>query len=255
MTGVDFSITGHLARVHLNRPDSLNAITPAMEDELASAWNRINEDDDIWVALLSAEGDRAFCAGADLASIENTPAYSFGGGLTGIGGPLVELRKPLVASVQGHAVGGGFELALCADILVVSETVQFKLPEVSAGLIDHCGVLHRAFRKLPYNVAMELVLTGREMKAEEAVRLGLANLVVKREELGTATLEVCQRLLDAPPLATQAAKEAANEGLKSPLQDALSRAYPGISRFRSSRDAAEALKALSERRAPRWNGD
>jgi crotonobetainyl-CoA hydratase len=254
MSHVDFSVTRHIARVHLNRPDALNAITPEMDDALALAWRRINEDSDIWVALLSAEGERAFCAGADLDSLSTAPAQAFGGGLTGIGGRLVELRKPLVAAVQGYAIGGGFELALCADLLVVSDTVRFRLPEVSAGLIDHSGVLHRAFRKLPYNVAMELVLTGRELRAHEAQCLGLANRVVGWDQLHDAALELCEKLLEAPPLATQAAKEAANDGLDRPLGDALGRTYPAITRFRNSHDASEAMEALSDRRTPEWSG-
>lgn len=226
-----------------------------MDEALAVAWQRINSDGEIWAALLTAEGERAFCAGADLANISSTTTRSFGGGLTGIGGPLVRLGKPLVAAVQGHAVGGGFELALCADVLVVSDTVQFKFPEVPTGLIDHSGVLHRAFRKLPYNIAMELVLTGRPLRAEEASRLGLVNQVVALDELHHAALRICERLLAAPPGAIHAAREAANEGLKLSLEDALARSYPAIARFRRSRDAEEAVRALADGRSPDWSGE
>lgn len=255
MSHVEFSVDRHIARVHLNRPEKLNAITPEMDDALAVAWNRIIEDGDIWVALLTAQGDRAFCAGADMNSVGATRQnQAFGGGLTGIGGPLVRLNKPLVAAVQGHAVGGGFELAMCADILIVSETARFSLPEVRSGLIDHGGVLHRAIRKLPYNIAMELILMGRSLPADEAVHHGLANKCVDAASLLSSALAMCEAIATAPPLATQAAKQAVEEGLTGSLEEALARNYPAIERYRSSQDCIEAMQSLKDRRPPHWIG-
>lgn len=255
MPQVEFTVENHVARIHLNRPEALNAITPAMDEALAAAWRQVNDTDDIRVALLTAEGPRAFCAGADIASgMSPTPAHAFGGGLTGIGGPLVKLRKPLVAAVRGHAVGGGFELAMCADILLVDGTAQFRLPEVSKGLIDHSGVLHRAARKLPLNVAMDLILTGRALGAEEAHQLGLASRLVDTNELLSAALEVCAAIANAPPLATQAAKEAVEDGLACSLEQALDRRYAGIVQFSASLDAREAINAMQEGRRPVWIG-
>jgi enoyl-CoA hydratase/carnithine racemase len=252
---VEFTIEGRIARVHLNRPEALNAITPEMDDALAAAWKRINADDEIWAALLTAQGSRAFCAGADVSSgLSDKSTRSFGGGLTGIGGPLVKLNKPLVAAVQGHAVGGGFELAMCADILVIDETAQFRLPEVQRGLINHSGVLHRASRKLPLNVALDLILTGRPMLADEALRLGLASRLVSYAELILAAHDICETIARASPLATQAAKATVTEGLEFTLEQALGRAYSGIWAFVQSQDGAEALAALQEKRAPMWVG-
>jgi crotonobetainyl-CoA hydratase len=255
MPDVEFSISGHVARVHLNRPAALNAITPAMDAMLADAWARVNADDDIRVALLTAEGMRAFCAGADItANFAAAPPIAFGGGLTGIGGPLLTLRKPLVAAVAGHAVGGGFELAMCADVLLIDATARFKLPEVPRGLIDHSGVLHRIVRRLPIAVAMDLILTGRTMDAGEAHRLGLSSRLVPAGELLPAALAVCGTIAQGPPLAMQAAKEAVDLGLAGPLADALGRSYPGIRAFRESDDAQEAARAAVERRPPVWTG-
>jgi len=252
---VEFSLEGHIARVHLNRPEALNAITPAMNDALAAAWVRINADESIRVGLITAEGTRAFCAGADVSSgLAQPGAHAFGGGLTGIGGPLVTLRKPLVAAVRGHAVGGGFELAMCADILLIDETAQFRLPEVPRGLIDHSGVLHRVARRLPLAIAMDMILTGRPMGADEAHRLGLASRLVPAEELLPAAFDVCAAIANAPPLAAQAAKEAVHSGLACSLEDALARSYRGIGEFRASHDAREAIDALNERRPPVWTG-
>src|SRR5690554_1112565 len=102
-----------------------------------------------------------------------------GGGLTGIGGPLVKLKKPLIAAVQGYALGGGFELAMCADIIVAANTTQFGLPETKVGIIGECGVVHRAVRQLPYRIAMAMILTGERLGAEDAYRYGLVNEVVE----------------------------------------------------------------------------
>jgi crotonobetainyl-CoA hydratase len=252
---VEFTIQGRIARVHLNRPEALNAITPEMDDALAAAWQRINADDEIWAALLTAQGDRAFCAGADVSSgLSDKSARSFGGGLTGIGGALVKLSKPLVAAVQGHAVGGGFELAMCADILVIDETAQFRMPEVQRGLINHSGVLHRASRKLPLNVALDLILTGRSMLADEALRLGLASRLVGCADLIPAAQDICETIARASPLATRAAKAAVAEGLEVTLEQALGRTYAGIQAFAASQDGTEALAALEGKRTPMWVG-
>lgn len=253
MTDVDVSVVNGVARVHLNRPKSLNAITPQMDAALAEAWAMINRDPDIRVALLSGEGSRAFCAGADLGSDWSAgPARAFGGGLTGVGGPLVQLAKPLVAAVQGHAVGGGFELALCADILVISDSAKFSLPEVQRGLIAHSGILHRAMRRLPPNVAMELILTGRQLPADEAVRLGLANKMVASSELLSAALDICHTIARGPLLAVQGALQAVREGVHLPIGDALAKSYAGIKKFSNSQDAREAIEALKEKRPPVW---
>lgn len=253
MPKIEFSIDGHIAHVRLNRPEALNAITPEMDDALAAAWERINEDADIWVALLTSEGSRAFCAGADFSSgLSKATPRAFGGGLTGIGGPLLKLNKPLVAAVQGHAVGGGFELAMCADIIIIDETAQFRLPEVQRGLIDHSGVLHRAARKLPFNIAMDLILTGRPLLADEALRLGLAGRMVASVDLFSAAFDICTTIANAPPLAVQAAKQAVEQGLECTLEQALGRSYAGIQRFAKSRDAAEAMAALREKREAVW---
>ncbi|HEY1586093.1 MAG TPA: enoyl-CoA hydratase/isomerase family protein, partial [Polyangia bacterium] len=141
MADVELSRDGHVAHVRLNRPKSLNAITHEMDQVLFDAWRDIDADPDVWVAVLSAEGERAFCVGADVSGgAERKRRMALGGGITGIGGPLVTLRKPLVAAVHGYVLGGGFELAMCADIIVTADTAQFGLPETKVGIIGECGV-------------------------------------------------------------------------------------------------------------------
>src|SRR5437867_8057268 len=185
MPDVEFSRDGHVAHVRLNRPTSLNAVTPEMDDLLFEAWNEINRDPDIWVVILSAEGDRAFCAGADVSGDHNGAKrrVAFGGGITGVGGPLVNVQKPLIAAVQGHVVGGGFEMAMCADIIVAADTAKFSIPETKAGIMGESGIMHRAVRQLPHRVAMAMIMTGERLGAEDALRFGLVNEVVPPEEL------------------------------------------------------------------------
>jgi crotonobetainyl-CoA hydratase len=255
MSDVEFKIDGRVASVRLNRPKSLNAITPRMDDALAEAWKQINDDPEIWVAILSAEGERAFCVGADVSGgAEGASRMALGGGLTGIGGPLVTLRKPLVAAVQGYALGGGFELALCADIIVATDSAQFGLPETKVGIIGECGVVHRAIRQLPYHVAMAMILTGERMPAAELRGYGLINEVVEPDQLMETALRWAKKLTDASPLAVQAAKDAALSRLGYPLEVALTAKFELIEAYASSGDRLEGRRAFTEKRAPVWQG-
>ena len=207
------------------------------------------------MAVLSAEGERAFCVGADVSGGAERPSrMALGGGLTGIGGPLVTLKKPLVAAVQGYALGGGFELALCADVIVAADTVQFGLPETKAGIIGECGVVHRAMRQLPYHIAMGLILTGDRMGAEDAQRYGLVNEVVEASELMAAANRWAAKIAAASPLANQAAKAAALGRLGYPLEVALATRFEEIEEYAYSEDKQEGRNAFVEKRKPEWRG-
>ncbi|MCW2672452.1 MAG: Crotonobetainyl-CoA hydratase [Frankiales bacterium] len=251
-----FEVDGHVARLTLNRPKALNSISHELDLELARAWDRIDEDPEIWVAVLGASGDRAFCAGADISGGAGAGAarLALGGGLTGIGGPLRVLKKPLIAAVHGYALGGGFELAMCADIIVAADNAKFGLPETKAGIIGECGVMHRAVRQLPYRIAMALVLTGERMTAEAALQHGLVNEVVPLVGLASSADAWAAKVCAASPLAVQAAKYAANRGLTSSLEDALSTKYEPIEQYAASDDVIEGRRAFEEKRAPKWTG-
>ena len=255
MSDIIFRKEGHVAHVRLDRPAGLNAITPEMDGTLADAWRTINDDPDIWVAILSAEGEKGFCIGADVSGgTDRSGRMALGGGLTGIGGPLVTLRKPLVAAVQGYCVGGGFELAMCADLIVAADTAQFGLPETKVGIIGECGVVHRAIRQLPHRVAMALILTGERIKADQALHYGLVNQVVPFAELGGAAQKWADKLLAASPLAVQAAKHAVLARRDMPLELALMSKFEPIEAYADSEDQKEGLAAASERRKPVWSG-
>jgi crotonobetainyl-CoA hydratase len=255
MADVEFTRDGHIAQVRLNRPLGLNAITQEMDDLLADAWREINADADIWCAILSAEGEKSFCIGADVSGgAERKSRLALAGGLTGIGGPWVQLTKPLIAAVQGFCVGGGFELAMCADVIVAADTAQFGLPETKVGIIGECGVVHRAIRQLPQKIAMAMILTGERIRADLALQHGLVNEVVPFAELAEAAQKWAAKIIAASPLANQAAKAAALGRLDYPLEIALMTRFEEIERYAQSQDKREGELAGAERRKPAWTG-
>jgi crotonobetainyl-CoA hydratase len=255
MPDIEFSVAGHVAQVRLNRPDGMNAITPAMDDLLYQAWLSIDGDPQVWCAILSAAGDRAFCIGADVSGgAERKTRMALAGGITGIGGPLLKLKKPLIAAVQGYCVGGGFELAMCADIIVAADTAQFGLPETKVGIIGECGVVHRAIRQLPHHIAMAMILTGERIKADLAERLGLVNQVVPAGELAATAQQWADKINAASPLANQAAKAAVLGRLGYPLEVALMSRFEEIEQYAESDDKHEGEQAAAQRRKPVWRG-
>ncbi|MDB5673297.1 MAG: Crotonase [Sphingomonas bacterium] len=255
MPDIDFTRDGHTAHVRLNRPQGLNAITPEMDDLLQDAWNTINADPEIWCVVLSAEGEKGFCIGADVSGgAERKTRMAVGGGLTGIGGPWLDVKKPLIAAVQGFCVGAGFELAMCADIIVAADTAQFGLPETKLGIMGECGVVHRAMRQLPHHIAMAMILTGDRIKADVAARFGLVNEVVPFADLADAARKWADKVNAASPLANQAAKAAALGRLGYPLDMALATRFETIEQYADSDDKREGDAARAEGRKPVWTG-
>lgn len=255
MADVEFSKDGNIARVHLNRPQGLNAITGEMDDLLFEAWREINSDPDIWCAILSAEGEKSFCIGADVSEgPERKTRMALAGGLTGIGGPMVTLTKPLIAAVQGFCVGGGLELAMCADLIVAADTAQFGLPETRHGIIGECGVVHRAIRQLPHHIAMAMILTGERIDATAAAQYGLVNEVVPYEGLADAATKWAGKIMKCAPRANYAAKAAALGRLGHPLETALMTRFEEIEQYAESADVRERNAASAEGRKPVWTG-
>lgn len=255
MADVEFSKDGNVARVHLNRPQGLNAITGEMDERLFDAWQEINADPDIWCAIISAEGEKSFCIGADVSEgPERKSRMALAGGLTGIGGPMVTLKKPLIAAVQGFCVGGGLELAMCADIIVAADTAQFGLPETRHGIIGECGVVHRAIRQLPHHIAMAMILTGERIDAAAAAQYGLVNEVVPYESLADAAAKWASKVTKCAPRANYAAKAAALGRLGYPLEVALMTRFEEIEQYAESVDVRERNAASAEGRKPVWTG-
>jgi Enoyl-CoA hydratase/carnithine racemase len=254
-SGVEFAKDGQVAHVTLDNPRALNAISPQMDDALFAAWNEINDDPDIWVAVLSATGEKAFCAGADVSGTEGPDRrMALGGGLTGVGGPLLTLRKPLIAAVQGYVIGGGCELAMCADIIVAADTAQFGIPETKVGIIGEAGIMHRAIRQLPHHIALAMILTGERLPAAKAEQFGLVNEVVPYADLAATAQRWAEKVTAGSPLAVQAAKDAALSRLGWPLDVTLATRYEPIEAYASSKDRLEGRAAFAEKRKPQWRG-
>jgi enoyl-CoA hydratase/carnithine racemase len=253
---------GRVAHVTLNRPHVLNAMDLRTHEALAAAWDRFEADDDVWVAVLSGAGDRAFSVGQDLterARLDEAgePPSTFGS-RGRPGWPRLterfDLAKPVVAKVRGYALGGGFELALASDLIVASDTAVFGLPEARLGLVPGAGGVFRLTRQMPYRVAMGHLMTGRRMSASRAYELGLLNEVVPDAELDQRVDEWVDDILRCAPLAVRAVKEAAAASATLPLREAFTSGYAWEERRRHSLDAKEGPRAFVERREPRWSG-
>ena len=244
----------HIAFITMNRPDVMNALHPPAHEELDGCWNDLAADDDVRVAILTGAGERAFSAGNDLkfqaqGGVVRMPATGFGG-ITA----RRDLWKPVIAAVNGVALGGGLELALACDIIVAAEHARLGLPEPRVGLMAAAGGVHRLPRHIPLKVAMGFMLTGRHMTAAEAFRVGLVNEVVPGPEVVPAAERWAKEILECSPLSVQATKQAALEGLGKPYFDALAGDYPLVRTLFRSEDFVEGPRAFAEKRKPYWKG-
>ncbi len=254
-----FEQRDHVAWITLNRPEVLNAMHPPMAAELREAWKKVRDDDDIWMGVLTGSGERAFSAGSDLkwraeqgeearqhnrSEVAETEALGFQRGK--------DCWKPLLAAVNGYAVGGGLELVLGCDIVVAAEHAQFGLPEVKRGLMADGAGIHRLLRRVPYSVAMGMVLRGQFIGAEEAQRVGLVNEVVPGEELRAAAERWVEQIMQCAPLSLQASKEAALRGLELPLWEAVAQNFPMAEKLYASEDFIAGPQAFAEKRKPEW---
>lgn len=181
MSTVLYRRDGAIARITLNRPQASNSLTAEMGERLREAWREVELDPAVDVVILAGAGERAFCAGVDLGELDPDPAEQRD--LTGLGGPKTVLAKPMVAAVQGYALGAGCKLAMCADVIVASHDARFGYPEARVGVIGDADFVHRPIRQLPRREAMATLLTGRLLGAERARRLGAVTEVVAADEL------------------------------------------------------------------------
>ncbi|MFE7561237.1 enoyl-CoA-hydratase DpgD [Kitasatospora sp. NPDC057500] len=249
-----------VAYVTLDRPEVLNAMDRRTHEELAAVWDDVEADDEVLVVVLTGAGERSFSVGQDLRERARIDADGAGATTFGSRGQpgwprLTErfgLAKPLVARVNGYALGGGFELALACDIVVASEDAVFALPEARLGLVPGAGGVFRLARQLPLKTAMGHLLTGRRLDAHTALRFGLVNQVVPADRLDDAVREWTDDLLRAAPLAVRAIKEAALRSLDLPLPEAFTADYVWERRRRLGADVVEGPRAFAEKRAPQW---
>ena len=262
---------GRTAFVTINRPEVLNALHYPANEELYDVWTDFMEDPDVWTAILTGAGDRAFCAGADIkymASLSERPssgAREAGDSRIQFAG-LVHRRitKPIIAAVHGYCLGGGLETAMSCDLVIASETARFGTPEIkNTGGYPSSGGVHRLPRHVPRKIAMQMLLTGDHIGAEEALRFGLINKVVPPEWLMPEAIALADRINDRPPVAARVIKELVDRSLDLPLEypvDPTLRAWDLDdvvgAKLRESEDwrSREGTRAFVEKRRPIWKG-
>ena len=262
---VKYEKKGPIAYITLNRPEVMNALHPPSHLELGEIYEDVAADPEIWVAILTGAGSRAFSAGNDLkataaagrapagsAPATPTPAVNSGG----FGGNTARfnLVKPLIAAVNGWAMGGGCEMALASDIIIAAEHAQFGLPEPKVGLMAGAGGVHRLPRQIPLKRAMGMILTGKPISAKTALEWGLVNEVVPMDQLIPTAEKWARDIMACSPLSVRASKEASMKGLDIPLEQALGTRFPASVTLFSSEDLLEGPRAFAEKREPQWKG-
>ncbi len=251
---------GHVTTVTFNRPDRMNALHPPAHQELDAVFDDFERDPEQWVALVTGAGDKAFSAGNDLKYQAEHGASALREGMKNVRGGFAGLTrrtsctKPLVAAVNGFALGGGFEIVLACDIVIAARTATFGLPEPRVGLLAAAGGVHRLPRHIPYHQAMGMLLPGRHINAAEAHRLGIVNEVVEPADLLPAAHRWIAQILECSPLSVRASKEAARAGLALSLDQAMAVAFPAALAMQQSEDFVEGPRAFAEKRKPNWRG-
>lgn len=248
---------GPLTIVTINRPEVYNALHPPAHFEFHEVFDRFRDDPDQWIAIITGAGDKAFSAGNDL-------KYQAAGGPrerpdTGFASltSRFDLDKPVIAAVNGFAMGGGFEIALACDLIVAADSAVFALPEPRVGLAAGAGGLHRLPRMIPIKQAMGMILTGRRVTAEEGRQLGFVNEVVPQAELMAATRRWTDQILECSPMSIRASKQTVYRSFGEPsIEEALAKqtSYPAYDAMLKSDDYVEGPRAFAEKRKPDWKG-
>ena len=257
MNLVELSGRDHVTTVTLNRPEALNALSGQMCDELAGAILQAAADPSCWVLVLHANGDKAFCVGADLkerASLDDAGWMRNRVQIRALFESLRAVPQPTIASVFGFALGGGFELALSCDFIVCSEDAVVGLPEVRVGIIPGGGGTQLAARRIGPAKAKDLVLTGRRLSAAEALEWGLVNRVVPSDDLHASVDELADELCASAPIGVREAKRAIDTGFALSLEEGIDIEELGWRKAVASEDRREGIAAFTEKRDPRWKG-
>lgn len=240
--------------VTLNRPKELNALNFQLVDELATALEEMDRDDAIGCIVITGSGEKAFAAGADIKEMaDKSPIEMYAGGFEAWG-RIRRIHTPLIAAVNGYALGGGWELALHCDIIIAAENARFGQPEISIGIIPGAGGTQRLARTLGKYRTMELVLTGAQVSAQEMANLGLVNRVVAQSELRTEALTLARKVAAQAPLAARLAKEAVLAAFETSLEEGLEIERKNFFLLFASEDMREGMRAFIEKRKPNFQG-
>ena len=252
---IRFEREGRLAWVTIDRPEAMNALDMAHNEELNRVWAEFRDDQDLWVAILTGAGNKAFSAGADLktlipAQVEGVMEdWNFGGITRGF-----KTFKPIIAAVNGVALAGGLEMVLACDLRVAADHARLGLAEVKWAIIPGAGGTQRLPRAIPLARAMEMILTGDPITADEAYQLGLVNRVVSADSLMAEARSLAETLLARGPLALRAAKQAVLEGASLSFDQGLALELDLFSKVMRTEDAAEGPRAFAEKRSPKFQG-
>ncbi|MGI9490411.1 MAG: enoyl-CoA hydratase-related protein [Geminicoccaceae bacterium] len=254
---VDLSIEKHVARVTIDRPDRMNAIDSEAEHRLQDIWIELEGNRDVRCIVLTGAGDRAFSVGADMKD-GGTDGLRYWaeprpGGFGGIA-LRTTLNIPVIARVNGYALGGGFEMVLGCDIVIAAEEAQFGLPEPRVGRLPLEGGMVRLPRLIPEKLAMGLLLTGNRLGAAEALTLGLVNEVVPRDQLDDAVVRWVDDILACAPLSLRAIKQVVQRTAHMQLEEAQGQRLPALIEALESEDGEEGVLAFREKRTPVWKG-
>jgi crotonobetainyl-CoA hydratase len=245
---------GHILIVTMNRPDVYNAVHSDMHHEMSKCWDEFAADQDLWVAVLTGAGDKAFSAGNDL------KATATGGnkkglpdsGFAGLSSRF-DLEKPLIAAVNGFAMGGGFETALSCDILIASENAKFALPEVKVGFFAAASGVQRLSRYIGRLAAQEMMFTGRTIMADEALAMGCVNEVVPHDQLMVRAMAKAEELCSVSPSAVKATKRVLNKMAEADgMADSIEYSREVIGDLSKTEDFKEGVQAFVEKRKPNW---